>query len=147
MRLIDHYLCPSVCICGRSLFWFRLIAGLCYDCFQSFHQNDLSRIHQFLLSRDNAMSSEPQSGNLIPPPDLAAGPPANTTPEQRIAMWFDLVDATDEVQLALLRARYSSEAEVMAAYRESYAQWAAEHDRRNLHMLEEFNRRCPPHGR
>jgi hypothetical protein len=61
-------------------------------------------------------------------------------------MWFDLIDSTDEVQLALLRARYSTEAEVMAAYRECYAQWVVEHDRKNLHMLEEINRRERRHG-
>ena len=92
------------------------------------------------------MTADSSSRNLIPPPELAPGAPPNTTPAQRIAMWFDLVDATDEIQLALLRARYATEAEVMAAYRECYAQWVAEHDRKNLRMLKEFDRRGRLYG-
>jgi hypothetical protein len=83
---------------------------------------------------------------LIPAPDLAPAPPAGVTREQRIAMWFDLVDATDEIQLAMLRARYHTEAEVLAAYRVAYANRVAEHDRTVRHMMTEFDRRCHAHG-
>ncbi|HEY3965811.1 MAG TPA: hypothetical protein VGM05_14730 [Planctomycetaceae bacterium] len=88
----------------------------------------------------------PVSGNLIPPPDLAPGPPAGTTREQRIAMWFDLVDATDEIQLAMLRTRYHTEDEVLAAYREAYVRRVAEHDRTAERMISKLNYRSHSHG-
>ena len=83
---------------------------------------------------------------MIPPPELAPGPPVGATREQCIAMWFDLVEATDEIYLAALRSRYKTEAKVEAAYRESYARWVDEHDRKVLHMLTEFDRRRHNHG-
>ncbi len=61
-------------------------------------------------------------------------------------MWFDLVDATDEIYLATLRSRGLSEAEVLVAYRENYARWVEEHDRRGLQMLANFNRSGINHG-
>ena len=85
-------------------------------------------------------------GQLIPPPELAPGPPAGATREQCIEMWFDLVDATDQIFLAALRSRYQSEAEVDAAYRECYARSVAEHDRTVYHMLTEMSRRLRHHG-
>jgi len=86
------------------------------------------------------------SGELIPPPDRAATVPAGTTVAERIAAWFDLVDATDEIYLATLRSRGLSEAEVMAAYRENYARWVEEHDQRAFAMLAVLNPRKIDHG-
>jgi|SRR5579863_2921929 len=93
----------------------------------------------------NSQTAYPE--RLIPPPELAPGPPAGATREQCVKKWFDLVEATDEIYLAALRSRCKSEAEVEAAYRESYARWVEEHDRKNLHMLTQFNRRFHQHGR
>ena len=78
---------------------------------------------------------------LIPPPELAPGPPAGATREQCIAMWFDLVDATDQILLAALRSRLGSPDEVDAAYRQVYARQVEEHDKTVYHMLSEFDRR------
>lgn len=75
------------------------------------------------------------AGKLIPPPELAPGPPANASPAQCIALWFDLLDFTDSLFLGRLRASGKSEEEVQAAYRTSYAQWVAEHDRKIERML------------
>jgi len=86
-------------------------------------------------------------GRLIPPPELAPGPPEGATREQCIAMWFDLVEATDQIFLATLRSRYKTEAEVEAAYRENYARWAEEHDRTVVRMFTELNRRLHHDGR
>ncbi len=47
-------------------------------------------------------------GQLIPPPGLAPGPPVGATREQFVALWFDLVEATDEILLAALRSRHKS---------------------------------------
>ncbi len=86
-------------------------------------------------------------GQLIPPPELAPGPPAGATREQCVAMWVDLVNATDEIFLAALRSRFKTEGEVLAAYRQNYARWVEEHDRTALHLLTEFDRRLNHHGR
>jgi hypothetical protein len=80
-------------------------------------------------------------GQLIPPPELAPGPPAGATREQCVAMWFDLVEATDEILLAALRSRYKSQEEVEAAYRQIYARQVEEHDKKVRHMMSEFDRR------
>ena len=85
-------------------------------------------------------------GQLIPPPELAPGPPAGATRQQCVEMWFDLVEATDQIFLAALRSRCKSEAEVEAAYRESYSRWVEEHDRTVLHMFTVLNRRQQSHG-
>ena len=92
------------------------------------------------MSQDS-VSRPRESGSLIPPPELAPGPPAGATREQCVAMWFDLVAATDEILLAALRSRYDSPAEVAAAYRQIYARQVEEHDKKMLHMMREFDRR------
>jgi hypothetical protein len=56
-------------------------------------------------------------------------------------MWVDLVEATDEILLAALRSRYKTPEEVAAAYRQIYAYWVEEHDKKVLHMMNEFDRR------
>lgn len=81
------------------------------------------------------------SGPLIPPLEQAPGPPAGATREQCVAMWLDLVEATDEILLAALRSRYGSPEEVKAAYRRIYARQVEEHDKKMLHMMREFDRR------
>jgi hypothetical protein len=87
------------------------------------------------------------TGQLIPPSEMAPSVPAGTSREECIAMWFDLVDATDEILLANLRIQGLSPAEVDAAYRECYARQVAEHDRTVRHMLLELDRRRKNHGR
>lgn len=88
-----------------------------------------------------------RGGELIPPPELAPGPPVGASREQCIEMWFDLVEATDQIYLAALRSRYKTEAEVEAAYRENYARWVEEHDRTVFRMFTALNRRQQSHGR
>jgi hypothetical protein len=56
-------------------------------------------------------------------------------------MWFDLVEATDEILLAALRSRYGSPEEVEAAYRQVYARQVEEHDKKVYRMLSELDRR------
>ena len=61
-------------------------------------------------------------------------------------MWFDLVDATDEIFLATLRGRGLSSIDVEAAYRDCYARQVAEHDRTVRQMLQRLNRQRMNHG-
>src|SRR5438132_14334693 len=86
-------------------------------------------------------SASRTGGQLIPPPELAPGPPAGATREQCVVLWFDLVEATDEILLAALRSRYGSPEEVEAAYRQIYARQVEEHDKKVHHMMSEFYRR------
>ena len=82
----------------------------------------------------------------IPAVDLAPPVPSGATREQCISVWFDLVEATDEILLANLRRSGRTPEEVQAAYRGCYAAWAAEHDRTVRRMLTEFGRCGKNHG-
>lgn len=92
------------------------------------------------MMTDAANSDTTIRGRLIPPPELAPGPPKGASREDCIAMWFDLVEATDQILLAALRSRCKTEAEVAAAYRESYARWVEEHDKKVRQMMTAFDR-------
>jgi hypothetical protein len=81
------------------------------------------------------------TGRLIPRPEMAPSVPESASREECIALWFDLIDATDEIFLANLRGQGLSPAEVEVAYRECYARQVEEHDRTVRHMMIEFNRR------
>ena len=87
------------------------------------------------------------STELIPPPDLAPSIPPGLTPEQRIEVWLDLMNACEEFLLAGLRLKVGPGGDVQAAYRQWYAEHMAEHDRTMQHLVEEFNRRSEKHGR
>lgn len=78
---------------------------------------------------------------LIPPPEADPAVPAAASREQCVAMWLDLVEATDQILLSTLRSTLGSEAEARAAYRRCYEEQMREHDRTVRHMCEEFHRR------
>ncbi len=82
-------------------------------------------------------------------PDLSTAPtiPDNTTPEQRIALWVDLMDACEQFLLAGLCREIGPDGDLQAAYREWYRQQMEEHDQMILHMVEEFHRRGGDHAR
>jgi hypothetical protein len=80
------------------------------------------------------------------PPDLAPPVPENTTPEQRIAMWADLLDACDQLVLAGLRREIGPDGDLRAAYRRWYAEQMEEHDRMIFHLAAELDRRGGGHG-
>jgi hypothetical protein len=77
---------------------------------------------------------------------MAPSVPESASREECIAMWLDLIDATDEIFLANLRGQGLSPAEVEAEYRACYARQVEEHDRTVRHMLTEFDRRWNKHG-
>ncbi len=70
-------------------------------------------------------------------------PPAldHTTPQQRIALWLDLVEACDQLVLAGLRREIGPSGDLRAAYRQWYAEQMEEHDRMILHLAARLNRR------
>ena len=54
---------------------------------------------------------------LLPDPDLAPSVPEGLTPEQRIALWVDLMEACDQFLFAGLRREVGPDGDVYAAYR------------------------------
>ena len=85
---------------------------------------------------------------LLPDPDLAPSVPEGLTPEQRIALWVDLMEACDQFLFAGLRREVGPDGDVYAAYRRWYAEQMEEHDRTMRRMVENLARRlgepCPP---
>ena len=81
------------------------------------------------------------SGELIPPAELAPRVPKDATPEMCIAMWIDLMNACEKFLLAGLRRQIGPEGDIVAAYRQWYAEQMEEHDRTMVRMVKEFNRR------
>jgi hypothetical protein len=81
------------------------------------------------------------AGRLIPPPELAPTVPTGLTPEQRIMLWVDLMNASEQFLLAGLRHKIGPDGDLPAAYREWVERWGEEHDQTMFHMLEEFDRR------
>lgn len=80
-------------------------------------------------------------------PEKASSAPEETTPEQRIQLWLDLLDANEELLLAGLRREIGPEGDLMAAYRRWYAEHMEEHQRMLIHLMEELERRGGGRGR
>lgn len=80
------------------------------------------------------------AGQLLPPPDLAPSIPAEATPEQRIAMWLDMLRTGHKLLLAGLRRDVGPNGDVHAAYRQWYAVQMDEHHQTVRHMLERMKR-------
>jgi hypothetical protein len=84
---------------------------------------------------------------LIPPPELASPSVAHLPLSKRIELWTQLVDESEALLLAGLRARIGPEDDLHAAYRQWYARHMEDHDRRLIVMLENLSRREKLHGR
>ncbi len=79
---------------------------------------------------------EPQ---LIPPPELASPSIRHLPLEKRIELWADLVDESEAMLLAGLRARIEADGDLQAAYREWYARRMEEHDRQQIRFAEKLS--------
>ena len=86
------------------------------------------------------------AGELLPPPELAPPVPEDTTFEERLALWVDLMNACEQFLLAGLRREIGPEGDLKAAHRRWYEQQMEEHDRTMLRLVEELHRRLGPHG-
>ncbi len=75
------------------------------------------------------------------PAELASPVLDHTTPQQRIALWLDLVEACDQLVLAGLRREIGPSGDLRAAYRRWYAERMEEHDRMILRLAAGLNRR------
>ena len=81
------------------------------------------------------------SDELIPPPELAPPIPHDTTSEQRIALWVDLMNTCEKFLLAGLRREIGPDGDLEAAHRRWYEQQMEEHERTLIRMMEAFERR------
>jgi uncharacterized protein YeaO (DUF488 family) len=86
------------------------------------------------------------AGQLIPPPGQEPLLPPGLTKTQRIALWADLVDATEELVKAGLRHKLGPDGDVDKAFKEWYDREMQEHDRTVAHMLEELRQRSREHA-
>ena len=75
------------------------------------------------------------SGQLIPPPERAPSLPDDITPEQSIAIWIDLMKATDKFLFAGLRREVGPDGDVYEAYRRWSIEQRREKDKATQRML------------
>ncbi len=87
------------------------------------------------------------ANRLIPPPGMDPPSPEHLTPDQRVALWVDLVDASEALLLAGLRREVGPDGDVRAAYRRWNAERLEEHDRAVRRAAENLYRRGVRHGR
>ena len=82
----------------------------------------------------------------LAPEELAPQVPEESTPQERIAMWVDLMNACDELVLAGLRREIGPDGDLRAAYRQWYAAQMEEHDRMIVHLAVRLGRCGGGHG-
>lgn len=78
--------------------------------------------------------------NLSPPA------PNQLTPGERVRVWQDLLETSEEFLLAGFRRTAKSEAEVLEMYRDWYAKRMLEHDQKLIQMLMRLERSRKSHG-
>jgi hypothetical protein len=83
---------------------------------------------------------------LIPPPDLAPPSVKHLPLAKRIELWGELVDESEALVLAGLRAKIGPDGDLQAAYRDWYARRMEEHDRALYAMLANLSRRSRAAG-
>lgn len=87
------------------------------------------------------------ANQLIPPPGMQPPIPDHLTPEQRVTLWADLLDAGEALVLAGLRRQVGPEGDIREAYRRWYVRQMEEHDRWMRRLAENLHRRGMSHGR
>ena len=87
------------------------------------------------------------SSQLIPPPDLAPPSIAHLPLEKRVELWAELVDESEALLRAGLRARIGPDGDWQDAYRQWYARHMEEHDRMLFTLAENMSRREVGNGK
>jgi len=82
----------------------------------------------------------------LPPPELDHPLPDHLTMDQRVALWLDAIEASDEMLLAGLRATCPDEKSVRAAYRQWYEEYSRDHYEMLVRMAERFQQAQQKHG-
>jgi hypothetical protein len=84
---------------------------------------------------------------LIPPPELAAPSVKHLPLEKRIELWSELLDESEALLLAGLRAKIGPDGDLKAAYRQWYSRHMEDHDRMQAALAENLSRREARDGR
>jgi len=87
------------------------------------------------------------TNQLIPPPGMEPSLPEHLTPDQRLAVWVDLLETGEALLLAGLRLKAGPGGTIREAYRRWWAQQGEDHDRALRRMAENLYRRGLFHGR
>ena len=86
------------------------------------------------------------ANQLIPAAGLEPSIPKDLTPDQRFALWADLMDASEQILLAGLSKQIGPEGNLQEAYRKWYLNQREEHDRNIRHQAESLYQRGVRHG-
>jgi hypothetical protein len=86
-------------------------------------------------------------GQLIPPPELAPPSVKHLPLAKRIELWIQLVDESDALVMAGLRAKIGPDGDLRAAFREWHARHMEKHDRMQVALAENLSRREARLGR
>jgi hypothetical protein len=89
----------------------------------------------------------PKQSQLIPPPDLAPPSVKHLPLEKRIEIWAELVDESDALVRAGLRAKIGPDGDLQAAYRDWYARQMTEHEQVLYAFAERLTRLEVDHGK
>jgi hypothetical protein len=87
------------------------------------------------------------ANQLIPPPGMEPSIPDRLTPDQRLALWVDVLDTGEEFLLAGLRREVGPDGDIREAYRRWWARQSEEHDKAMRLMAANLYRRGVRHGR
>ncbi len=81
---------------------------------------------------------------LVPPADFAPPSISHLPVRQRIELWAELVDESEALLIAGLKAKVGKGGDWQQAYREWYARRMEEHDRMQAQFAENLTRREAP---
>jgi hypothetical protein len=87
------------------------------------------------------------SNQLIPPPELAPPSVKHLPLEKRIELWDQLLDESEALVRAGLRAKIGPHGDLEAAYREWHLRRMDDHDRMQAMRAANLNRREAGNGR
>jgi hypothetical protein len=87
------------------------------------------------------------TSQLIPTPEFASPSVKHLPLEKRIELWAQLVDESDALVLAGLRARIGPHGDLQAAYRDWYARQMLEHEQALYAFADNMTRREAGNGK
>ena len=87
------------------------------------------------------------ANELIPRVGIEHSLPNHLTPDQRVAAWADLMDASEELLLAGLARQIGPDGDLREAYRRWYVRQMEDHDQAMRDLANNLYRRGVRHGR
>lgn len=86
------------------------------------------------------------TNQLIAAAGLEPSTPIDFTPAQRFTLWFDLMDASEQILLAGLSHQIGPQGNLQEAYRQWYLNEMEDHDRNMQRLAESLFLRGVRHG-